>query len=97
MKEVSLQITASGGVRMLHDDSVNLAELGTIEMSRASHVEFDNEKQAWYVQSALTLKILKDDFPDRASALAWEKSYYSPSGEGWAELTVKNQTKEEAK
>ena len=79
---------------MLHDDAVDLAELGHIEMSRASHVEFDNDKQAWFVQSAATMKILKDDFKTRAEALTWEKNYYSPTGEGWHELTTK---KEEAK
>lgn len=84
---ISLQITASGGVQMLHDDAVDLTELGQIEMSRASHVEFNNEKQAWFVQSAASLKVLKDDFRTRADALAWEKSYYSPDGEGWKELT----------
>lgn len=93
MKTVNLQITSEGGVRMLHDDAVDLGELGKVEMSRASHVEFCNEKQAWFVQSALTLKILKDDFKTRAEALTWEKNYYSPDGEGWHELTTK---KEEA-
>lgn len=74
---------------MLQDDAVDLREFGAVEMTRASHVEFDNQKQAWYVQSAKTLIILKDDFKTRADALTWEKNYYSPEGQGWAELTDK--------
>lgn len=72
---------------MLQDDAVDLRPFGHVEVSRASHVEFSNEKQAWYVESARTGKILKDDFNSRAEAIAWEKEYYSPTGDGWAELT----------
>ncbi len=84
---------------MLHDDAVNLAELGEIVVSRASHVEFcvgPHEKspgfadggiaRGWYVQSAKTLKVLATGFDSRVEALEWEKVYYSPSGLGWAEL-----------
>jgi hypothetical protein len=84
---ISLEITEDGGVRMLHDDAVNLAELGEIEVTRASNVEFDNAKGCWYVQSAATMAILKDDFVTREEALKWEKKWYSPTGPGWAELT----------
>lgn len=84
---LKMQITAQGGVQMLHDDAVDLTELGSVEMIRASHVEFDNEKQVWFVQSAKTMKILADGFKTRAEALTWEKNYYSPGGDGWSELT----------
>lgn len=83
---ISLQITAGGGVQMLQDDALDLRELGAVEITRASHVEFDNAKQLWYVQSAKTLKYLHYA-PTRAAALAWEKDYYSPTGQGWTELT----------
>lgn len=82
-----LQITPEGGVQMLHDDAVDLKDLGPINMTRASHVEFDNANQWWFVQSAKTLKILADGFKTREEALNWEKNYYSPTGDGWSELT----------
>lgn len=88
---IALQITAEGGVQMLQDDTVDLRQFGQVHMERASHVEFSDTTQLWYVESAKTGKVLKDDFPTRAAALAWEKSYYSPSGEGWAELTQEAQ------
>lgn len=95
---IELQITAAGGVEMLHDDAVDLNEFGTPEVTRASNVEYANPgmrvlgfgplvANAWYVQSAKTNTILKDGFLTRAEALAWEKTYYSPSGPGWTELT----------
>lgn len=86
---LQLQITREGGVQMLQDDKVDLRELGSVEMIRASHVEFDNAKQGWFVQSAKTMTVLAEGFASRAEALTWEKIYYSPSGAGWAELTEK--------
>ena len=86
MPTIKLEITAKGGIQMLHDDAVNLAEFGKVEVKRASHVEYNNEVGCWLVQSAKTGIILKDDFKTRAEALAWEKVHYSPGGRGWGEL-----------
>lgn len=85
MISVQLQITAKGGIRMLQDDAIDLRKLGKVIVTRASHVEFDNEAQTWYVQSAKTGKYLYRA-RTRARALAWEKRFYSPSGKGWKEL-----------
>lgn len=84
--KIALQITSTGGIQMLHSDAVNLSLLGKVSVSRASNVEFNNDKQAWFVQSAKTLLILRDDFQTREAALEWEKLYYSPGGAGWGEL-----------
>ena len=85
-KSIDLQITKQGGVLMLQDDQVDLREFGQIEVTRASHVEFNNETQCWYVQSAKSLEILRSDFKTREEALSWEKLYYSPDGQGWGEI-----------
>lgn len=104
MSEIEMQITAEGGVQMLHDDAVDLGQLGEPTVERASHVEYSDGKtliklanesvtllaRGWYVQSAKTLEILWHGLPTRAMALAWEKSYYSPTGLGWSELTEGN-------
>ena len=88
--EISLEITKSGGIRMLHDDAVDLSEFGEVEVRRASHVEWSDGvpgvPRGWYVQSAKTGKILAGGFTIRRVALEWEKWYYSPGGLGWAEL-----------
>ena len=83
---IQLEITASGGIRMLHDDAVDLRELGKVRVVRASHVEFDNKAGDWTVRSAKDRRLLHRA-QTRASALAWEKKFYSPSGKGWKELT----------
>jgi hypothetical protein len=82
---LKILVTKTGGVEMLHDDVAELESLGKISTTRASHVEYDNDKQKWFVQSAFTLKVL-GYFVTRSEALDWEKEYYSPSGEGWSEL-----------
>lgn len=70
---------------MLHDDVASLETLGKVEVSRASHVEYDNARQKWYVQSAKTMVVL-GHFDTREAALAWEKDFYSPGSSGWDEL-----------
>lgn len=82
---MKILVTKEGGVQMLHDDVAALETLGKVEISRASHVEFDNEKQKWFVQSAKTMKVL-GFFDSRELALAWERDFYSPGGDGWQEL-----------
>jgi hypothetical protein len=99
-EEISLEITKSGGIQMLHSDAVDLNQFGNVEVRRASHVEYSDGKwspltltwmgvveKGWYVQSASTLTVLASGFKTRAEALAWEREYYSPGGPGWAELT----------
>lgn len=86
MKEIRLEITKQGGMRMLHDDDFNMDVYGVVNVQRASHVEFNNATGCWYVQSAKTGLMLRDNFKSRKDALAWEKIYYSPSQAGWLEL-----------
>lgn len=88
-EDMHILFTKTGGIQMLHDDNAQLETLGKVDIERASHVEWDNDKQKWYVQSAKTLEIF-DYFDDREAALAWEREHYSPKGEGWAELTGTN-------
>lgn len=86
MSDIILELSADGGLAMLHDDAVDLAQFGQVLVSRASNVEFSNEAQAWFVQSALTGKMLREDFKTRKEALDWEHDHYSPGGQGWGEL-----------
>lgn len=86
---INIIITKDGGIKMLHHDVADLESFGKVNIKRASHVEYDNEKQKWFVQSAKTLKILHYA-ESREQALAWERDYYSPQGEGWNELNEDN-------
>jgi len=87
--EIKLEITKEGGIQMLHSDEVDLSQFGDVSVSRASHVEW--RPGGWYVRSARTGFVLRDHFPSRANALAWEKAHYSPGGNGWAELCERDE------
>lgn len=87
---MQIKITKFGGIEMLHDDLAEIETFGHVTTKRASHVEFDNDRQKWYVQSARTEKML-GYFDTRQQALEWEKNYYSPDGQGWTELTEKGE------
>ncbi len=82
---IQLQLDAQGGIAMLQDDALDLRQFGKVKIKRASHVEFSNARQAWFVKSAVSKKVLHWA-PPRAEALAWEKAFYCPSGKGWKEL-----------
>lgn len=86
METIKLEIT-DNAIQMLHSDALDFSEFGEVTIQRASNVEFSNEAKAWEVSSAKTGKLLKGGFHTRDEALKWEKEYYSPDGEGWAELT----------
>jgi len=82
-----LEVTPDGNIRCLYTDEVDLSELGRLNVSRASNVEFDNHLRKWTVTSAKTGKRLHSAMT-RESALEWESQYYSPGGRGWDELTL---------
>ena len=86
MKTITLELTAEGGIAMLHADEVDLRDFGAVAITRASHVEADSNGD-WYVQSAKTGAMIAVGFKTRAEALAFEKDHYSPGGAGWNELT----------
>ena len=98
MAEIAVQITAHGGLAMLHDDAVDLSEFGNVRVSRASHVEYSTGEwvrvsgcpvlapRGWFVMSARRMEVIASGFKTRAEALAFEKQHYSPGGAGWPEL-----------
>ena len=97
----TLRITPDGRIRGLWTDDVRLAELGTMHVRRASHVEFDDRQQCWCVREAepdcavrqwlqrllgLPLGRMLHRATTRASALTWEHEYFQPGGPGWRTL-----------
>lgn len=84
---MTLEITPDGNIRCLYTDEVDLFQLGRLQVSRASHIEFDNDLRRWTVTSTKTSKRLHLA-RTREEALDWECQYYSPGREGWDELTL---------
>lgn len=70
----------SGTARCLYTDDIPLTDLGSVKMTRASHVEWDDGKQTWEVLEPKTLSVLMGGFKTRKDALAWEVS--------WAERNI---------
>lgn len=83
---IELEITAEAGIRMLQSDKIDLSEFGKVKVTRASHVEFDNGSQKWFIACAATGELLADGFTSRGDAIKWEKAYFAPSGAGWKKI-----------
>ncbi len=83
---MTLEVTPDGNIRCLYTDEIDLPQLGRLQVSRASHIEYDNRLHKWTVTSAKTGKRLHSSMT-RESALEWERQYYSPGERGWSELT----------
>ena len=93
-----LRITPDGRIRGLWDDAIPLADLGSVRVRRASHVEYDNRRQCWTVRPAggcrpragwigrlfgrLTAPAVHHA-GTRADALNWEKVHFEPGGRYW--------------
>lgn len=90
MKHV-IKITNGGAARAIYSDVIasGLRRLGTLNVERASHVEFDESLQGWTVQLAdgeflagvdgdrqwVTSRIARVTFKTRDAALAAEVAY----------------------
>ena len=60
-----------GVIRLLYTDTLPLERLGPITVTRASHVEFDEDRQGWTVTLADGTQ-LPGCWPKRSEALAAE-------------------------
>ena len=95
---IRLRITPDGRIRGLWTDAVNFTALGHTTVRRASHVEFDDARQIWYVRAAvpsgrlrriaqmltrLPVGELIASAPNRQVALAIEQKLFQPGGPKW--------------
>lgn len=70
-----LSFSPDGLGRCLYSELIDLKQIGPLQINRASHIEFNNEKQRWEVQN-LKGRVL---FFSRSYAvcLAWEQQHLS--------------------
>lgn len=61
-----------GVARCLWSDAIPLAELGTLEVTRASRVEFNADAQQWEVRLASEPGRVAFRHANRATCLKWE-------------------------
>ena len=65
-----LTFDPDGHGHCLHTDAIPLQSLGTLEVQRASTIEFNPAVQQWEVKDATGLTLHSD--PSRSCCLAWE-------------------------
>jgi hypothetical protein len=65
-----LTFELDGVVRCLHTDAIPLQSLGTLEVQRASTIEFNPTSQQWEVKDAAGAILFTN--PSRSCCLAWE-------------------------
>ena len=71
---MQIVITASGEVRCLYGEAINLSQLGQLSIRRGSHVEPDAKGQ-WLVDLAPIRGPVLGPFASRSQALAAEETW----------------------
>ena len=97
---MKLRITTDGAVRALHNDELDWAAIGRLNVKRASHVEFCARRQQWIIRTGRPRRwwrqlqhwLLGRPMGEivfvaysRTRALAWESRHFGPGGDGWPE------------
>ena len=68
-----ISFTRDGTGRCLYSELIDLKQIGSLQIQRASRIEFNNEKQRWEVQN-LKGRVLFF-CRSRAVCLAWEQQH----------------------
>jgi hypothetical protein len=82
---MQLVVAPSGVVRCIYDETIDLAALGSLAISRASHVEPDQQGRWWADLSPVDGAVL-GPFPNRSEALAAEHAWLEST---WLGCTTK--------
>jgi hypothetical protein len=77
--EMELVVDAGGDVRCIYDEGIDLREIGTLKITRASHVEPDAESYWWADMGPSGGPVL-GPYSSRSEALAAERG-------GWPQVT----------
>jgi hypothetical protein len=72
--EMELVVGCDGGVRCIYDETLDLREIGKLQITRASHVEPDDEGYWWADMGPVDGPVL-GPFRSRTEALRAEKGW----------------------
>ena len=75
MNTVVLTVDPSGQASCLYSELIDLQSLGSLEVTRATQIEFNQARQQWEVKD-LNDKILFSN-PSRTLCLAWEHQHFN--------------------
>jgi hypothetical protein len=76
MNAIVLRIDPAAQVHCFYTEAINLAQIGRLEVRRASTVEFNDNNQQWEVRDPSGLRLYSH--PSRAMCLAWEQQHIQP-------------------
>jgi hypothetical protein len=71
-----LKIEATGTIRGLYTEALDLLEFGALHVRRASLVEWDDDRRGWTV-TANDGTFLAGPFLSRSLAVTWEIGYWN--------------------
>ena len=70
-----LTFDAQGMARCLYTDAIPLQSLGTLEIHRATTIEFNSDGQQWEVKDTEGAILFVE--PSRSRCLAWELDHFN--------------------
>ena len=73
----TITFTADGTGHCLYHEAIDLHELGPLEITRASCVEFNEKRQEWEIKLPRDSTVLFSS-PSRKRCLDWENGNLSP-------------------
>ena len=79
--DMELVVDAGGSVRCIYDEGIDLREIGTLKITRASHVEPDAEGYWWADMGPVYGPVL-GPFTSRSEALGAERGWLMAAGKG---------------
>ena len=75
MTPVNLSFDTSGIGTCFYTEAIALNEIGALEVTRASTIEFNADRQTWEVRN-LDMQVLYSN-PSRQQCLAWEQRHFN--------------------
>ena len=75
MNTIILKFDPQGVGHCLYTEEVDLSLLGSLQIARASHIEFNHARQEWEVRDAEGAILYRH--ASRASCLHWEQQYFN--------------------
>jgi len=75
MNPLVLTFDHSGTGSCLYSELIDLTQIGSLQMRRASTIEFNNDTQRWEVRNPKGKRVYFSKF--RAVCLAWELDHFN--------------------